>query len=285
MKISFVAVFCLVLAGFFSLAPAAGLHMNILPANPQQGGCLAITAVAVEGVAEIKGVFLGQKFKFFAGADSLRGIIGIPPEQKPGTYPLKLFVTSAGGRQTEQVYSITVKSARFPVVSFWLKPAKKKLLTAKDLVAEEWGRIEKVLVKEEPVQSWSGKFIRPVSGEVSMLFGTREYVNKKKRGAHRGLDLAVPIGTKVKAANGGRVVFAQKLTAFGGTIVVDHGQGIHTLYFHLSKFLATVGQEVSKGTVIALSGNSGISSGPHLHWGMSVHDLRVDPQQWTHYAF
>ena len=91
----------------------------------------------------------------------------------------------------------------------------------------------------------------------------------------------MPIGTKVKAANNGKVVFAQKLSAFGGTIVIDHGQGVHTLYFHLSKFLAVVGQEVSKGTVIALSGNSGISSGPHLHWGMSVHDLRVNPLQWT----
>ena len=269
------------LTAFFSPVRAAEPLITITPAGPIQGNCLVITAASVEGAAKLKGEFLGQKFSFFGSADSLRGIIGIPPEQKPGTYPLKLFVTSAGGKTAERTYSVPVRSAQFPVVSFWLKPAKKKLLISKDLVANEWARVEKVLVKEMPVQSWDGKFIRPVSGEVSMVFGTREYVNKKKRGAHRGLDIAVPIGTKVKAANNGKVVFAQKLSAFGGTIVIDHGQGVHTLYFHLSKFLAVVGQEVSKGTVIALSGNSGISSGPHLHWGMSVHDLRVNPLQWT----
>jgi murein DD-endopeptidase MepM/ murein hydrolase activator NlpD len=118
-----------------------------------------------------------------------------------------------------------------------------------------------------------------------MVFGTQEYVNRKKRGQHRGFDIAVPIGTKVKAANNGKVVFAQKLAAFGGTVVLDHGQGVHTLYFHLSRFLVDVGQAVGKGEGIALSGNSGISSGPHLHWGMSVHNLRVDPNQWTRVAF
>ena len=66
-------------------------------------------------------------------------------------------------------------------------------------------------------------------------------------------------------------------------MVVDHGQGIHTLYFHLSRFVAEVGQNVSKGAVIAFSGNSGVSSGPHLHWGMSVQNLRVDPMQWVKY--
>ena len=125
----------------------------------------------------------------------------------------------------------------------------------------------------------------PVNGSVSMLFGTREFVNRKPRGQHRGLDLAVPAGTEVGAANSGKVVFAQKLKAFGGTVVIDHGQGIHSLYFHLSKFLAQVGDDVTKGQLVALSGNSGISTGPHLHWGMSVHNLRVDPLQWTKAAF
>jgi murein DD-endopeptidase MepM/ murein hydrolase activator NlpD len=97
------------------------------------------------------------------------------------------------------------------------------------------------------------------------------------------VDIAAAVGTKVKAPNAGKVVFGEKLKAFGGTMVLDHGQGVHTLYFHLSKLLAEVGAKVEKGTVIALSGNTGVSSGAHLHWGMSVHNLRVDPIQWTKY--
>jgi murein DD-endopeptidase MepM/ murein hydrolase activator NlpD len=177
-----------------------------------------------------------------------------------------------------------VRKTKFPFVSFWLKPAKKKLFTG-DLIAREWARIEKTLLVEFERQRWRGLFTLPAKGPTSMVFGTIERVNGRRTGQHRGLDIAVPMGTKIKAPNHGRVVFAEHLKAFGGTIVLDHGQGVHTLYFHLSKFLAKVGQEVSKGDIIALSGNSGISSGPHLHWGMSVHNLRVDPGQWTRMAF
>jgi murein DD-endopeptidase MepM/ murein hydrolase activator NlpD len=77
------------------------------------------------------------------------------------------------------------------------------------------------------------------------------------------------------------VVFADDLKAFGGTVVIDHGQGVNTLYFHLSKIGVTVGQSIKKGEAIGLTGNTGISSGPHLHWGLSVHNVRVDPNQWV----
>jgi len=99
------------------------------------------------------------------------------------------------------------------------------------------------------------------------------------------MDIAVLPGSHVLAANNGKVVFAKKLKAFGGTVVVDHGQGIHTLYFHLSKFVAKAGEAVNKGQLLALSGNTGVSSGPHLHWGMSAHNLRVDPSQWVKNEF
>ena len=259
---------------------AALPKVTIGHAMARQGRSFTVKLVPAEEIAGASAEFLGQKIRFFKNGDEYRAIIGIAPEQKSGKHNLALTIEEDNGRAEKIVKPIKVLPYKFPSVSFWLKPAKKKLL-AKDLIAEEWARIEKTLIVESPDQKWQGLFSLPVSGPVSMQFGTKEFVNRQKRGQHRGTDLAVPMGTKVAAPNRGRVVFAEKLKAFGGTMVIDHGQGIHTLYFHLSKFLAEVGEEVGKGEMIALTGNSGISSGPHLHWGMSVHNLRVDPMQWT----
>ncbi len=267
------AVFCLMV--LFSVAQAW---------TARQGGSFILSVPSAEGATAGSVVFLGKSETLFPDGNGLKTVLGVPCELKPGKYPLSLRLTGPNGLNEQRLGTVVIGRTRFPTVSFWLKPAKKKLLK-RDLIGVVWALIEIVLAQEEPVQLWVGKFLRPASGEVSMAFGTQEYVNRKKRGQHRGFDIAVPIGTRIKAANNGTVVFAQKLTAFGGTIVIDHGQGVHTLYFHLSKFLATVGQAVNKGDVIALSGNSGISSGPHLHWGLSVHNLRVDPNQWTKHAF
>jgi murein DD-endopeptidase MepM/ murein hydrolase activator NlpD len=173
-----------------------------------------------------------------------------------------------------------VWATKFPFSRYWLKPHKKKLLR-RDLVNRDWAQIAKVLRVEQTEQLWQGKFIKPVAQEVSQGFGHRQIVNGRRAGNHRGVDFASPIGTEVRAPNKGRVVFRKYLEVFGGTMVIDHGQGVQTIYFHLAKCYPEVGQMVEKGRVIALSGNSGVSSGPHLHWGMSVHDLRVDPLQWT----
>jgi hypothetical protein len=273
----FVIIAVLLLAGL-----CAALEVDV-PAVVPQGKCFIVTLASLEGAA-VKLHFIGQTINCYRSDDSFKGIVGVAPEQKPGNYQLSMIITRDDGNRRELRRNIKVGKAKFPFVSFWLKPSKKKLFTA-DLIAKEWARIEKVLLVEPERQVWTGRFSLPAKGPVSMVFGTIERVNGKPTGRHRGYDIAVPIGTRVRAANAGKVVFAEPLKAFGGTIVIDHGQGVNTLYFHLSKFLAGVGQLVTREAVIALSGNSGISSGPHLHWGMSVHNLRVDPAQWTKYAF
>ena len=250
----------------------------------KQGKCFDVKLISAEGITAASAKFLGKKIRLFKQGDDYRAIIGVPVAQKPGLYPLSLYITGDKGKIAKLDKLVRVLPYKFPHVSFWLKPEKRKLMST-PAVVDEWAVIDKPLLIEREEQAWKRNFILPASGQVSMYFGTIEKVNGKSHGRHRGCDIAVPIGTKVSAANDGTVVFAQKMTVYGGTMVVDHGQGIHTIYLHLSKFLAKVGQEVAKGEVIALSGNTGYSSGPHLHWAMSVHDLRVDPLQWTKAAF
>jgi len=265
----------------FFLSSAGWAELKIVaPAEVFQGRCFIVFAVSPEAYKEIHAYFDGRKYAFFPYEEGKRVIIGCEPEKKTGEYPLRVEALSQDDKSEAVETVITVSPRLYPKVSFWLKPAKKKLL-APDLITREWAEIEKVILKENTEKLWSGSFIKPVPGITTMAFGTREYVNGKRSGNHRGWDFRAKIGTPVQAPHAGVVVFAQNLLAFGGTMVLDHGQGIQTIYFHLSKILLPVGTLVEQGEVIGKTGNSGISSGPHLHWGMSVHNVRVDPKQWV----
>ncbi|MFA4966803.1 MAG: M23 family metallopeptidase [Candidatus Margulisiibacteriota bacterium] len=224
--------------------------------------------------------FDGKKISFYRYEDGLRAIIGTEPEKKTGDYPLNIEAIYPDGKIETKELSVTVSSRIYPKVSFWLKPAKKKLM-APTLIEDEWGQIQSKLLQESQNKLWDGYFKKPVPGITTMYFGTKEYINAKPRSRHRGQDFRAKVGTPVVAAHNGKIVVAQFFKAFGGTVVIDHGQGINTLYFHLSKIFAEAGQDIRKGEKFGLSGNTGISSGPHVHWGMSVHDVRVDPIQWV----
>jgi murein DD-endopeptidase MepM/ murein hydrolase activator NlpD len=279
MKKLLIPLFLLILS-LRIVAFAQQINMVVQPDIAWSGKVTQINVCSLEGAAKIEALFLGEKFECYKNGSGFKGIVGVPINQQPGFYDLKLIVTQNNGEKFEEIKKLKIWPTKFPFTKFWLKPARNKL-RARNIVDEEWAQIEKVLVVEAPQQLWSGKFSLPCEGPISQGFGHREIINGKRAGNHRGVDIAVVSGTEVRAPNQGKVVFAEMLKAFGGTIVIDHGQGVHTLYFHLSKFIAEVGQNVSKGDPIALSGNSGISSGAHLHWGMSVHNLRVDPMQWV----
>ncbi|MFA5663849.1 M23 family metallopeptidase [Castellaniella sp.] len=121
-------------------------------------------------------------------------------------------------------------------------------------------------------------FIWPVQGRVSGRFGNQRIYNGTPGAAHSGMDIAVPTGTAVKAPASGRVVFADPdLYLTGGTILIDHGYGIGSNFLHLSKLAVAVGDTVVQGQVIGRAGATGRATGPHLHWGMTWFDVRIDP--------
>ena len=122
-----------------------------------------------------------------------------------------------------------------------------------------------------PPAAGTGALAWPVSGPVTSGFGPRW------GRMHEGIDIAVPTGTPVRAAGAGRVIYAGWLGGYGNLVVVDHGGGLSTAYAHNSSFAASVGQSVATGTVIALSGNTGNSSGPHVHFEVRVGGNAVDP--------
>lgn len=125
-----------------------------------------------------------------------------------------------------------------------------------------------------------GVFIWPLQGNISSYFGWRSDPVNGSNDFHRGLDISVPVGTEIRSASSGKVVKSGWMSGFGKTIIIDHGEGIETLYAHNSSILVSVGQKVNTGQIIARAGSTGKSTGSHLHFGVLDNDEPVDPMQY-----
>lgn len=134
--------------------------------------------------------------------------------------------------------------------------------------------------KRGPFSLSRNAFIWPVNGRITSNFGWRNHPIKKTRLFHNGLDIAVPRGTSVKAAAAGKVVHSGWMNGFGYTIIIDHGRGVETLYAHNSRVTAAKGTMVNKGQQVALSGNTGLSTGPHLHFGVLKNEKPLNPRDY-----
>ena len=132
---------------------------------------------------------------------------------------------------------------------------------------------------DSPRTDFLQKFIWPCTGRISGVFGSQRILNGEPKQPHYGVDVAVPVGTPVHAPAGGVVTLAvPDMYYTGGTLMIDHGQGVASAFLHLSRLLVKVGDVVKQGDVIALSGMSGRATGPHLDWRMNWFDSRIDAQ-------
>lgn len=118
---------------------------------------------------------------------------------------------------------------------------------------------------------------KPVNGPLSSRFGVRRFFNGEERNPHAGLDFAVPAGTPVKAPAAGKVTLIGDYFFNGKTVFVDHGQGLISMFCHLSKIDVRLGQQLPRGAVLGRVGATGRATGPHMHWNVSLNDARVDP--------
>ncbi len=146
-------------------------------------------------------------------------------------------------------------------------------------VKEEKKRIRKIFLRVSK-KMWEGNFILPVEKykKVSWNFGVRRIINGYVSGFHRGIDISAPLGTPVIATNSGVVALAEKFTLEGNLIIIDHGTGIFSIYAHLDRIKVKEGQKVRKGEVIGTVGMSGRATGPHLHFGIKVNRVDVNPK-------
>jgi murein DD-endopeptidase MepM/ murein hydrolase activator NlpD len=203
-----------------------------------------------------------------------RVLVGIDLDVTPGRHTVTF--TGSGG-EPSFAHALLVKPKAFPTRRLTVDEAFVNPPAAVTRRIEEEAAKLAAIWKSSGAQLWSGTFVRPVPQAANSRFGSRSILNGQPRSPHGGADFASPAGTPIKAPNAGRIVLAGDLYFTGGTVVVDHGLGLVSLFAHLSRVDVREGQTVERGTVLGLVGATGRVTGPHLHWTLRASGARVDP--------
>lgn len=194
------------------------------------------------------------------------------------TGPLQVSVQAPGAPL--QMVSIAVTARDWPIENInGVPPATVNPPKAiAERIAREQARVSAARTRDDARTGFAQAFTWPVQGRISGRFGNQRVYNGTPKSPHSGMDIAVPTGTPVRAPADGVITFADPgLYLTGGTVVLDHGHGISSNFLHLSRIDAKVGDSVRQGDVIAAVGATGRVTGPHLHWGMSWFEVRIDP--------
>jgi murein DD-endopeptidase MepM/ murein hydrolase activator NlpD len=282
--------FALVLIGcsFFTvpLAVAANWSVHAQPTRLVNGGPVLFQVKSPAPLESLNGTWLGHEvaFSFDAASKTWFALAGVSLETDPGTYVLELNgVTRAGnGSGAEILFSrrLTVARAKYPKIAVKLSvegkfteptPEQQKQIAEGQQVKKDY------LNRVTPEREWSGPFAAPATAEISDVFGSQRIFNGKTSSPHLGLDFRVPSGTPITALNDGTVLLARPLYFEGNFVVLDHGQGLLTLYLHLSEFRVKEGDRVKRGQVLGLSGGTGRATGPHLHAAVRWQGTYLDP--------
>jgi len=207
------------------------------------------------------------------------GLIGIPLSIAPERAVVELEWTDLRGRQATSV-PLQIIDGKYKSETLSVDPGH-VTLSKKDLqrVVREKKEIQRIYANSSDTRLWYGSFDKPLAGDTTSAFGTRRLFNGQQRSYHRGTDFRAAVGNPVKASNSGIVRLAKNLFYSGNIIIVDHGMGVFTNYAHLSKIQVKEGQHISRGYPIGLAGSTGRVNGPHLHWGVKVNGVYVDPLQ------
>jgi murein DD-endopeptidase MepM/ murein hydrolase activator NlpD len=283
-KILFVV--CLLVASVFpiQIVPSAERHRPGADGqfSGKQGQVLWVEVPVTNQKAEVSGTFLKRKIPFFQMTDtSFAGIIGIDMEDPPGLQELSVNILTQTG--TDHLsYTILIIKEQYAVQHLTL-PKDKVDLDPKTLkrVQQEKKELAEAFHHIGAHPLWNGPFLEPLNGKVTGVFGSRRVINGQPRRPHSGEDIAAPKGTPVQAINKGTVVKTVNHFFSGKGVVLDHGVGLFSMYFHLSEIAVKSGQNIKKGETLGKVGASGRATGPHLHWGIRLNGSRINPYALT----
>jgi murein DD-endopeptidase MepM/ murein hydrolase activator NlpD len=255
-----------------------------------QGDVLVVRAQA--GADETPIGFLGDIPVHFApdgaaGSGKFIALVGINAMMPPGQYTLGVNAPAAAADDVEYCLNVTTREIPITVqAGGYIQekvplPAALEYTLAPSTVNAEQNTFNALYAGFTPKKRWSGAFDMPAKGEFMAGFGGRRTYNDLPQiSYHSGIDISAEEGTPVRAAAAGRVVMAQSFVIRGNALVIDHGRGVFTAYFHLSKFEVKVGDDVDAGQLVARVGGTGRSQGRHLHFELAVGGSPVEPLDW-----
>lgn len=214
----------------------------------------------------------------FCRAGECWSLLGFGVDAKAVTHTLAFRAVDRLGNTSSVAVTFAVTLTKWVVEDIVLPPDKVGLANS----ADENAHLNAAFAANSPIPLWQGLFATPAPGEITAPFGeARSYNSGPVASYHGGVDLASPADGPVGAAAAGRVLLAEKLTVQGNTVVVDHGLGLTSAYYHLSAIQVKPGDAVQRGQAVGLVGTTGLSTGPHLHWEMRFLGVPVDPWEWT----
>jgi murein DD-endopeptidase MepM/ murein hydrolase activator NlpD len=203
-----------------------------------------------------------------------QGLMPIAVADTPGAYEID-FLADDGAKLASA--KLTIRTTNFPTQNVVLAPQIEALHSTPDDIAI----LTEFRNTVSDVKFWEDPLTAPLPGCVLSPFGVKRLHNGKPTGEfHAGIDQRSAAGRPIHAVAAGTVKIAQPFAVLGGTVAIDHGQGLETMYLHMSKLLVAPGAQVKKGEVIGYVGATGRANGPHLHWVVDVNGVPVNPQQW-----
>ncbi|MBN2472696.1 MAG: M23 family metallopeptidase [Anaerolineae bacterium] len=248
------------------------LQFEVLP----QGGVGVVQVTGAE-LAGARARFLNRLIEFYAQDGTWYGLLAANMEQKTGTYPLEILLWFADGSRETWTGEVLVVDGEFIRQDVTIGDNLGYLLEP-EVDRAERARLTAIFNDTSATHYWD-VFGKPLDSEFTSPFGAWRLYNESLWGRHTGVDLRGPAGTPLLAVAAGRVVLAERLDVRGNYVLIDHGWGVYSGIAHLSEIHVTRGQIVQQGQVIGISGSTGRSSGPHIHWEMAVNGEWIDPQQ------
>jgi murein DD-endopeptidase MepM/ murein hydrolase activator NlpD len=273
-------------AGAVPAASAANWTAHAQPTRLVNGAPVLFQVKPPQRLDSLNGTWLGHEvsFSFDAKSKMWFALAGVSLETAPGTYALELTGETQAGKvpSTKTSFSrkFAVAQGKYPKIEVKLSVEGKftEPSPEQQKQIEEGQQVKKdYLNRVTPEREWSGQFAAPAEAAISDVFGSERIFNGKTSSPHLGLDFRVPSGTPVAAMNDGTVLLARPLYFEGNFVVLDHGQGLLTLYLHLSEFKVKEGDQVKRGQVVGLSGGTGRATGPHLHIAVRWQGTYLDP--------
>lgn len=217
--------------------------------------------------------FDGRKTTIFKQDEAWYALAAIPLKAKPGTYDFKIQQDDS-----TRVSKVEVRDKKYQEQRLTIKNKRKVNPSEQDMQRITSERVLKRAAKNH----WSDTYpdadlIWPVSGEISSIYGLRRFFNEQERNPHNGLDIAAPEGTDVRATADGTVIEAGDFFFSGNMVYIDHGQGLISLYAHLSRIDVKPGDVLRRGEILGAVGQTGRVTGAHLHFAVMSNGVLFDP--------
>lgn len=256
----------------FGCLISLGIRADISTTMHSVPGGVAIVDLNTDKKPDV--IYNKKQVMVIGSTGNYKAIVGIPLRAKPGVHEI---ILKNGAESTTQQFEIFEKKYEEQYITLENKEMVNPSSNNLERIRTESGIINQAKATRTEITAVPLQLSMPISGRISSPFGLRRFFNNQARNPHSGLDIASPEGTPIASAAGGKVINTGYYYFNGNTVFIEHGQGLITMYCHLSEILVDKGQQVSRGETIGKVGQTGRVTAPHLHWGVILNTVSVDP--------